>query len=452
MKQNPRKLAIKVLNRLERSDELLDPIMEEVLAGAPFADSRDRTFFHTLVYGTLRWRGRLDWSIGHFSKTPLERIEPTVMNILRMGLFQVIFLDRIPVSAAVNTSVQLAKASAPSWVAGFVNAVLRNSAKNWKQVPLPDPERSPDRYLAVYGSFPAWMVRRWISRFGFEDAKSLCSAINQIPPITIRTNSLRTTRPQLFSALRGFVEDLRKTPHSSDGLCFSSPSMPISELPLFQEGGFQVQDEAAQLVSQLLEAKPGQQVLDACAGLGVKTGHIAQLMENRGRLFALDKNAGKTARLEKEMQRLGVTVVQPMVQDLLAPLPGHEKRFDRVLLDAPCSGLGVVRRNPDAKWRTRIEKIARFGKQQVALLNRAADLVNPRGILVYSVCSMEPEENEAVIDVFLKDHPKFVVHKRSEDFNHLPNDFFDDQGFFRSYPHRHGTDGFFAAALRRDQS
>lgn len=450
MKQNPRQLALHVLNRLERSDELLDLVMDEVLASTPFADSRDRSLFHSLVYGVLRWRGRLDWIVGHFSKTPLKKIDPNVMNILRLGLFQAVFLDRIPVSAAVNTSVSLAKTHAPAWLAGFVNALLRNAAKNWEQVPLPDPKRFPERYLAVYGSFPAWMVRRWITRFGFEDAKCLCDAANRIPPITVRTNTLRTTRPQLFSALRGFVVDLGKTPHSADGLCFSCPSMPINELPLFEEGGFQVQDEAAQLISLLLDVKPGHSVLDACAGLGVKTGHIAQLMENRGRLFALDKNAGKTARLEKEMKRLGVTIVRPTVQDLQAPILGQEKRFDRILLDAPCSGLGVVRRNPDAKWRTQVKDIAGFGKRQQALLRRAADLVSPCGILVYSVCSMEPEENETVIDAFLKDHPMFVVHQRSDSLDRLSNDFFDDRGFFRSYPHRHGTDGFFAAALRRN--
>ncbi|MCF8051904.1 MAG: 16S rRNA (cytosine(967)-C(5))-methyltransferase RsmB [Desulfobacterales bacterium] len=451
MKQNPRKLALDVLDRLERSGELLDPIMEEVMAGTPFSDSRDRSLFHSLVFGVLRWRGRLDWIIGHFSKTPLKKIDPIVMNVLRLGLFQVVFLDRIPVSAAVNTSVSLAKTQAPAWLAGFVNALLRNAAKNWAKVPLPDSRRFPDRYLAVRWSFPSWMVGRWISRFGFEEAERLCRVINEIPPITIRTNTLKTTRPHLLSALHSVGEDLRETPYSKEGICLRNPSMSVHELPLFEEGGFQVQDEAAQLVSLLLDAKPGQTVLDACAGLGVKTGHIAQLMENRGTLFAVDKNPGKVARLEKEMQRLGVTIVRPMVQDLQAPLPGQKKRFDRILLDAPCSGLGVVRRNPDAKWRTDIANIAKFAKQQQFLLNRAADLVSPHGILVYSVCSTEPEENEAVIDAFLKDHPMFVVLKRPDGPNYLPSDFFDDRGFFRTYPHRHGTDGFFAAALKRNR-
>jgi 16S rRNA (cytosine967-C5)-methyltransferase len=452
MAPTSRKLALDVLNRLMRSEERLDPILADVLAAAPFSDPRDRSLFHHLVLGVLRWRGRLDWIIEQVAKRPLSKIDPSVLNALRMGLFQVAFLDRIPVSAAVNTTVELVKADSSSRAAGFVNAVLRKAATEWRQIPLPDAKQSADRHLAVRESFPRWMVRRWISRFGFAEAAHLCAAANQIPPITVRANTLKTDRSRLRTALAGAVEDIRETAHAPDGLRFSHPSTPIDALPMFQEGGFQVQDEAAQLIALLLGPAPGQRVLDACAGLGGKTGHIAQLMENRGVMVAIDKDAAKLETLRNEMERLGVTIVQPVSADLEAPLGDSAERFDRILLDAPCSGLGVIRRNPDAKWKSAGKDLSRFGARQKRLLHRLAGLVSPSGLLVYSVCSMEPEENESVVDAFLDAHPEFAVVHPAERRRTLPQAFFDARGFFRSFPHRHGTDGFFAAVLRRHRN
>ncbi|MGD8369799.1 MAG: 16S rRNA (cytosine(967)-C(5))-methyltransferase RsmB, partial [Desulfobacterales bacterium] len=352
MAPTSRKLALEALNRLARIEQRLDPILAELMAASPFSDPRDRALFHQLVLGVLRWRGRLDWIIEQVSARPLTRIDPSVLNALRIGLFQVVFLDRIPVSAAVDTAVELVKADSSPRAAGFVNAVLRKAAGRWRQIPLPDAKLSAARHLAVHESFPRWMVRRWISRFGFAEAERLCAATNQIPPTTVRTNTLKTSRSRLHDALAQAVEDIRETAHAPDGLCFSHPSTPIDALPMFEAGGFQVQDEAAQLVSLLLDPAPGQRVLDACAGLGGKTGHIAQLMGNRGLLVAADKDASKLETLDREMGRLGVTIVAPKTADLEAPLQAGADRFDRVLLDAPCSGLGVIRRNPDAKWKS----------------------------------------------------------------------------------------------------
>ena len=449
MAPTSRKLALEALNRLARFEQRLDPILAELLAASPFSDPRDLALFHQLVLGVLRWRGRLDWIIEQVSARPLTRIDPSALNALRIGLFQVVFLDRIPVSAAVNTAVELVKADSSPRAAGFVNAVLRKAAGRWRQIPLPDAKRSAARHLAVRESFPRWMVRRWISRFGFAEAERLCAAANQIPPTTVRANTLKTSRSRLQDALAEAVEDLRETAHAPDGLCFSHPSTPIDALPMFEAGGFQVQDEAAQLVSLLLDPAPGQRVLDACAGLGGKTGHIAQLMGNRGVLVATDKDAGKLETLDREMGRLGVTIVEPETADLEAPLQAGANRFDRVLLDAPCSGLGVIRRNPDAKWKSAAKDLSGFGARQQRLLNRLAGLVSPSGLLVYSVCSMEPEENESVVDAFLDPHPEFAVVQPAEHRRTLPQAFFDARGFFRSFPHRHGTDGFFAAVFRR---
>jgi len=448
MKQTPRQLALDVLDRLQRSGELLDPIMDEVLAEGPFPDSRDRALFHSLVYGTLRWRGRLDRIIGHFSKTPLKKIDPAVINILRLGLFQVVFLDRIPVSAAVNTSVQLAKEQAPPWVAGFVNALLRNAATNWEQVPLPDPVQQPERHLAVRCSLPLWLVGRWIERFGEVQAKSLCQAVNEIPPVTARVNTLLTSRSRLIAALKTECGEVAAGALSPEAVLFRNPAMAVSSLESHRKGWFQVQDEAAQLVVHLFDPKPGERVLDACAGLGGKTGHIAQQMQDRGKVIAADKDGNKLSRLASEMNRLSISIVECRTVDLLKEPDACSESFDRILLDAPCSGLGVLRKNPDARWRTEKKDLKRFAGHQQRLLEQVAPMVKPSGVLVYAVCTTEPEETDGVVDAFLTSCPDFQPFRPSALSGFL-NDLVDDRGKFYAFPHRHGTDGFFAQSFVR---
>ncbi len=448
MLTNPRQLALDVLDRLERTGELLDTLLEKVLADADFKDPRDRGLFHSLVFGTLRWRGRLDWGIGRFSKTPLKKIEPTVMNILRLGLFQAVFLDRIPVSAAVDTAVELAKKTLPSYVAGFVNALLKNASRGWDEVPLPDPKKDPARHLAVRFSLPLWLARRWLSRFGHSEAEALCRAINEIPPITGRVNTLATDRPRLLEALQKECGEVRFGSISPDAVLFRGPVVAVPKLECHRRGWFQVQDEAAQLVARLLDPQPGDRVLDACAGLGGKTGHIAQLMGNRGHIVAAEKDGEKLDRLATEMHRLAVTIVEPLKADLLDPPDPFGEFFDRILLDAPCSGLGVLRRNPDARWRTEKSDLDRYANMQHRLLTRTARWVRPGGRIVYAVCTTEPEETEAIVAGFLRANPDFSV-ETAPAGDAAVRALIDASGFLHTEPHRNGTDGFFAAALVR---
>ena len=293
-----RKTALYVLNTLDKGHRTLDSVLDAVLGKDPSFSSRDKGLIYALVYGVLRWRGNLDWIIGHFSKTPPNRIDPGVLNILRIGLFQIKFLSRIPVSAAVNTSVEMTKSIAPPWVAGYVNATLRSAAKGFQTVPFPQLSEDPVTAIASEKSFPKWLIKRWVNRLGIEETLALCDAINSIPPISIRTNSLKSNRKKLMKSLKFEAEHIKKTHYSLNGISFSNPKRPISEIKAFKEGWFQVQDEAAQLVTLLLNPQPGETVLDACAGLGGKTGHIAQMMKNQGRLVAMDKDEKKLQRLE----------------------------------------------------------------------------------------------------------------------------------------------------------
>ena len=440
-----------MLNVLDNGRQTLDFLLDKFSRDNIDAPQREQALLRALVFGVLRWRGRLDYIISHFSKTAFDKIDPIVLNILRLALFQIIYLDRIPDSAAVNTAVALAKTSAAPWVAGYVNALLRRAAREYRKVPWPDAEQTPTASLAAEKSFPEWIIRRWLHRYGPINTTHVCDSVNTIAPITVRTNTLRISPAGLMERLAEEAGQVQQTTYAPDGIMIVDPATSIPKLAAFKSGCFQVQDEAAQLVSLLLDPQPGERVLDACAGLGGKTGHIAQLMHNAGGVAALDVNAKKLQRLEVEMQRLGITIVSTHCHDIESDFfPEQFMGFDRVLLDAPCSGLGVMRRNPDIKWRAAKRNLAKYKTRQIRLLNSISRVVKPSGILVYAVCSAEPEENELVIDQFLKKHPEFVINK---ELGQLPDKLrttAEFSGAFKTYPMLSQMDGFFAIRLQRE--
>jgi 16S rRNA (cytosine967-C5)-methyltransferase len=445
-----RKTALFILNTLEAEDKTLDSLLDEVLFKKNYFSKKDRALLQALVYGVLRWRLRLDWIIEYFSNTRLSSVDSKVLNILRLGLFQISYLNRIPVSAAVNTSVEMTKSVAASWVVGYVNGLLRNAAREYQHVPFPDIEEDPVSSLSVRKSFPKWLIIRWLDRFGLKETGLLCDSINNIPPITVRSNRLKASRNKLVKSLEGYVENIRITDYAPDGVSFFNPKISIPEIKAFKSGLFQVQDEAAQLVTLILDPQPNETILDACAGLGGKTGHIAQIMGNRGRLIAMDKDEKKLKMLESEMNRLGISIVSTCIHDFYNPLSLKRfGKFDRILLDAPCSGLGVLRRNPDTKWITSKQNLAYYHKRQALFLDNLADLVKPSGILVYAVCSTELEENESVVKGFLKKHPEFAKETCTKGLPNKACSLVNNDGYFMTFPHINDMDGFFAACLKR---
>ena len=470
MTNDSRKIALFILNTLDKRQKRLDSILEDILNDKEVLPlKRDRGLVYALVYGVLRWRGNLDSIISRFSKTPLNKIEPNILNILRLGLFQIIYLDKIPVSAAVNTSVEMAKSSDAPWIAKFVNGVLRNIARA--------NETSHFSLLTSHFSLPNWLIKRWQNRFGSEEITRICNAINTIPPITIRTNTLKTSREELINAIKNEAERIESSiSYAPDAISFFNPETSIPEMETFKKGWFQVQDEAAQLVAYMLNPKPGEMILDACSGLGGKTGHIAQLMNNSGVIFSVDKEEEKLQRLLSEMNRLGVSIVKTCVHDLNEPLlmsqvAGRKSRmasrmsrmasrkaqiadndgqlFDRILVDSPCSGLGVLRRNPDAKWSVFKEDLTYYKKREIKILDNTAHLVKPFGIIIYAVCSTEPEENEEVVKSFLNKHPDFIVQKDIEGLPDKANSLITQDGYLRTFPHLNNMDGFFAVCFKR---
>ncbi len=452
--QEPRRLAWMVLKESTTSQKTLDQTLEAFTTAFDSLSRRDRSLANALIYGTLRWRGHLDWIIAPFSQKKLQQVDPEVMWLLRMALFQIIHMDKIPVSAAVNTAVTVAKFHIHKGAAGFVNAVLRKAATKWQTIAPPNPDTDPEHFVSVEKSLPLWLARRWITRFGMAKTLALGDAINTIPPITLRVNTLKTSRETLLETMTSQAGHAWKTSTSALGISLKGPSMAIHDMDAFKAGEFQVQDEAAQLVTaHFLNPRPGERILDACAGLGGKTGHIAQLMENRGKIVAGDTDPRKLTQLEDEMKRLGLDIISTRTINLLKPETLDFKMpFDRVLVDAPCSGLGVLRRNPDTKWKRTKKDIARLAVRQEKMLFNIADLVAPGGTLVYAVCSCEPRENETVIQNFLARRPDFTIDMKNA-LGHGPreNDPVSSHGCFCTWPDTLDMDGFFAVALHREK-
>ncbi|MGD2099913.1 MAG: 16S rRNA (cytosine(967)-C(5))-methyltransferase RsmB [Desulfobacterales bacterium] len=445
-----RHTAITVLNSVDRGKKTLDRILLELPQGEDYLSRRDRSLLNAMVYGVLRWRGRLDHVIAHFSNFPIGRIQPVVLNILRLALFQIIFLDRIPASAAVNTAVELTKQTRNSRATSFVNALLRKAAVHYSNVPFPTFKEDPVAYLTTLQSIPAWLAKRWLNRLPAETVVTLSKSINTIPPITLRMHTLKTNRELLRRSLENQVEHLAPTSFAPDGMRIRNPKQPIQHLTAFKMGWFQVQDEAAQLVSLLLNPQPGESVLDACAGLGGKTAHMAQLMQNQGAITAVDKNPEKLRLLNAEMQRLGVSIVKTVSEDLVgSPVESPSDRYDRILVDAPCSGLGVMRRNPDIKWKASAAGLVRRSEIQKQILTNLADRVNPNGIIVYAVCSMEPEENEVVIEDFLKIQPNFVIDNGLGELPAAIRSSIEPAIGFTTLAFVEHMDGFYLARLKR---
>ncbi len=444
MIETPRGMAVDILNRVTVTDAYAEPLLDACLSAHYLPNVHDRRLLTELVYGVLRMRGHLDWLIAEFYRGRLASIHPVVLNIIRTGLYQLIYTQRIPLFAVVDEAVKLAKGLEPQ-SASLVNAILRTYLRKRDTLIYPSPEADPVAHIATVHSHPPWLVKEWLKSLGQEETLTLCRANNEVPPVFLRVNRLKATPEEVLAELEKEGIAAEKTVFSPDGLRLSSRGSSLRTTASYQKGHLLVQDEASQLIAPLLAPRPGEQVLDICSGTGGKTAHLAALMENRGKILALDIKGKKLASLRELMERLGIAIVETREADATAG-PGRALagRFDRVLVDAPCSGLGTLRRNPEIKWRLKAREIKEFAGLQKAILHNAAACLKEGGTLVYSVCTVLPEENEAVVADFLKRH---------QDFHPIPpppaidRRLIDEEGFFRTRPDRHGTDGFFATVF-----
>jgi 16S rRNA (cytosine967-C5)-methyltransferase len=428
------------------------------LSRDPLSDERDRALASDIVTGTLRWRRSADHLIVHFAGRPAARIDDDILEILRLSVYQLLHLDRVPASAVVDDAVDLARYARKKHASGFVNAVLRSLLRDRHRLPLPArPGSGADRaaaveYLGITHSHPEWLVSRWLDRYGFDAAEAWVRFNNEAAKLTLRTNTLKTTRDALSAALRADGVETGPARYAPDGLIVESGN----PMRLKGDGSFFVQDEASQLVALTLDARPGERILDLCASPGGKSVAFAAAMNDMGMIVASDIRARRMRLLRVTVAASGVRCIRVVHIPSTGPLP-FRSTFDRVLIDAPCSGLGTVRRDPDIRWRRSETDLESFASSQLALIGRAADLVRPGGRLVYATCSSEPEENEAVIDAFLAARNDFALLdlRTSEPGTLAPPHlrtlapFLDIRGMFRTLPFAHGLEAFFAAAIVR---
>ncbi len=417
------------------------------------SDDRDRALAADIVAGTLRWQRALDFLVSHFAGRPLHRLDESVATILRLSLYQLAHLDRVPASAVVDDAVDLTRAARKRSATGFVNAVLRTAVRRRGSWPLParpaDPADHPAAlaYLGITHSHPDWLIERWLARHGFEATERAVTFNNTTPPLTLRANRLRTTREALAAALDGDDVTTVPTGHAPDGLVVTS-GRPLARGGVSAGGLFVVQDEASQLVPLAVDARPGLRVLDLCAAPGGKTTAMAAAMEDRGLLVACDARGPRVALLRDTVAASGARCVRIAHVDTDGAVP-FAPVFDRVLVDAPCSGLGTIRRDPDIRWRRTAGDLPALAAAQRRLLARAAAVVAPGGRLVYATCSSEPEENEDVVEAFLNDHPTFGRLDLRTDGHPALQGLTDARGCLHTLPFAHGLEGFFAAALVR---
>lgn len=457
---NVRKVALECLLTLSHTTASIASVVDSVFERYAIG-GRERRLVNALVYGVVRWRRQLDWVLNQFIN-PRFQLDTRHRNILRLGAFQLLHLDGIPAHAAIYETVQLATShlrpsSSGRKTTGFINAVLRSVQREGGTLDYPPFEENPAKRIAISLSYPTWLVKRWLQTRGIAWTLAFCRASNQIAPLALRVNSLLTQRQEVCQSLEtsGIAATVSKI--APDGLVLENRAITAFDATgdqtlkdVLRREDIYVQDESAMLVSHLLSPQDARFVVDLCAAPGGKTTHLAHLMGNAGKLIAVDVSTEKVALLQKNCRRVGVRNVETRVMDATKENVGFIKTADAVLIDAPCSGFGTLRRHPDIRWNKTFEQIRALAEIQYNLLKNAAQHIKPGGILVYSTCSVEPMENEEVIQRFLTNFPMYTVENARRFLPDVPASAITSEGFLQTFPHEHSVDGAFAARLRKE--
>jgi 16S rRNA (cytosine967-C5)-methyltransferase len=429
--------AVRLLSQVEAGSRL-EPLLEAL---DQRLDRRDRRFVHELSAGTLQWRSRLDWILNAFSKRPVDSLSPSVRQILRLGTYQLLWLNRVPQRAAVHTAVDLARHHGHAGVASFVNAVLRRVSAEGGRVEYPSRDDDPVAYLATYHSHPPWLVSRWLARWGGLLTEALLKANNRRPSLYVRPHP-QDDLPQLLAALPASLGAIAVD--GRPGVCELTQPDGFFDSEPFQAGRCYVQDINAALGAELLAPDPGDRILDACAAPGGKAVQLANAGSGPGFVTAVDMSRSRLQRLRDNALRLRLSQLGPCVADATAG-PYRSATFDRVLVDVPCSGTGILGRHPDARWRKNEADLPRQSARQMAILESAYEALRPGGVVVYSTCSLEEEENDAVVDRFLARHADVELEPASV---HVPGVAWARRTV-QTLPGREPGDGAYAARLRK---
>ncbi|WP_053956945.1 16S rRNA (cytosine(967)-C(5))-methyltransferase RsmB [Inediibacterium massiliense] len=440
---NARKYAYKILLDIEQNNAFSNIAVNKELRGKDIS-SVDRRLIRELVYGVLENKIYLDFIISKLSNTKMNKMDRKVIIILRIGLYQIIFLDKIPAFAAVSESVNIMKKINPR-AAGFTNGILRNYLRNQEKIKIPSLKENLEMHLSIQYSHPLWLVKKWLNEFGQDFTMKLLKANNETPKLSIRVNTLKTTKEKLIKMLQTEGVEVDKNTNAEECLHLDHVGN-IEELKSYQEGLFQIQDESSMLVGLVLNPKSGECIVDVCAAPGGKTTHIAQIMKNQGQIIARDIYPHKLNLIKENAKKLGIENI--IVQEFDAQKIDVDliQKADRVLVDAPCSGLGIIRRKPELKYNKTPDHIKEITKIQLEILKNASQYVKDNGVLVYSTCTIEKEENIEVIKKFIEYDKNFEI----IDVNpYIPKKFRGEEKMIQLYPHIHHTDGFFICKLRK---
>ncbi len=440
---NIRELAARILKKINLDGRTAKESIREELREIQITDS-DRRFLRELVMGSLRFRGRYDYIIkALIDDKPLKDISPYCLEVLRLSLHQLIAMRGTPAFAVLNEGVNAATSLEHEGAGGFVNAILRKYQRLEEPIRFPEFEDDPEGYLTHFMSFPRWLVKRWIERFGHDEALSLCLASNKTPLIPLRLNLKRVSREDIIESLTADGVDMKTGFFRLQNLYITSVQ-PLDRLTAWKKGWIMVQDEASSLVSLLMQIEKDSLILDLCAAPGGKTIHMAEIARDKASIISIDKSSMRLSMLNENIKRMnyeGISLIKADARNF------HLMRMvDRILIDAPCTATGTLSKNPEGKWQKKEDDVEAMSRVQLEILLNAARFLRKDGVMVYSTCSLESEENEDIIKKFISLKPEFIVETAARQ---IPSPLVTRQGFMRVYPHRHGMEGIFAARLRR---
>jgi len=410
-------------------------------------DKRDENLVREIVYGVLENRLYIDYIISKVSKIKLKKLSALILEILRIGVYQIVFMDRIPDSAAVNESVNLSRKYSHKGTLGYVNGVLRNISRNKEEL-IKINKNNVSEYLSTKYSHPKWIVDRWLKEYGEKFTEELCIANNQKPKLNVRVNILKTSREDLKERLTNKGYDVIETKYSHYGLIIENPYR-ITELDEFRKGYFTIQDESSMLVSQIMNPEKDSLVVDACSGPGGKATHMAEIMDNKGKIISRDVYEHKIKLIEDNCERLGIDIIETQIQDASAIDEYLVNRADYLLIDAPCTGFGLIRRRPEIKWNREEKDINNLLSVQKDILNTCSKYLKVGGILIYSTCTIISEENIKMIRNFLKDNKDFKLIGFKELIKEDQNLSGTENGYIQLFPNISSTDGFFIAKMKK---
>lgn len=445
--ENAREAALLIIQKVLRENAYSNIALKKGLEKSSLSRV-DKALVTEIVNGTLKNLIKIDWIVAQFIKISQNKLDKYIQDIIRTGIYQIIFLDKIPDSAVCNESVKLARKYSNEGAVKFTNGVLRNISRSKANIKYPDKEKEPVRYLSVFYSHPQWIVEKWLEDYGYAFTEQLLSANNEIPHFTIRTNRLKTDRENLIKLLEQEAITCSEGVYNQEAIYIKGTSS-IDEKQSFKDGLYQIQDESSMLIGHVLDPKPGELIIDICSAPGGKTTHVAELMNNKGTIIARDIYKHKLDLISQSCSRLGIDIVKTQLFNAKDLDEALVKKADRVMVDAPCSGFGVLRRKPDLRWKKNPDNFDELSKLQLHILKTASEYVKPQGVLVYSTCTINKSENINVVYKFLEHNEDFYLEALTGFLPEKLNSQTKSKGYVEIFPHIHGIDGFFIARLRR---